>query len=176
MDPRTLDTERLTLRIPSVADFPDSLAMWVDPTVVRFTVGKPQTPDEVWGRLLRYVGQWQVMGFGTWVAREKSTGRYLGELGFLTAKRGLGAEFDEVPEAGWILTPSAQKHGFATEGMLAAHRWLAGAVAPRRTVCMINPANTPSIGVAERCGYRAFKDTPFKGDTVRLFQRVADQG
>lgn len=170
MESRALETERLTLRTPTLADFDDSRALWADPDVVRYTVGKPQTPDEVWARLLRYAGHWELIGYGTWVVREKS-GRFVGEMGFLSAHRGLGPEFDEVPEAGWIVAPSAQQKGFATEAMIAAHRWLATTLAPRRTVCMINPANTRSIRLSERCGYRPWKEATFKGDAVRLFQR-----
>lgn len=171
MTARTFDTERLTLRIPTLADFDDSRAMWADAGVARYTSGKPLTADEVWSRLLRYVGHWELIGFGTWVAREKSTGRFIGELGFLSAQRGLGPDFDDVPEAGWILAPSAQRRGFGTEGMLAAHEWLARTRSPRRTVCMINPANTASIRLAERCGYRTWKEATFKGDAIRLFER-----
>jgi RimJ/RimL family protein N-acetyltransferase len=52
----TLRTERLILRAPTLDDFADSLAMWADPTVTRFIGGRPHTKEEVWSRLLRYIG------------------------------------------------------------------------------------------------------------------------
>lgn len=51
-----LETERLRLRAHRLDDFAASAAMWADPIVTRYTVGKPQTSEEVWSRLLRYIG------------------------------------------------------------------------------------------------------------------------
>ena len=51
-----LQTPRLTLRRPGLADFADSAALWADPRVTRFITRRPATTEEVWARLLRYVG------------------------------------------------------------------------------------------------------------------------
>ena len=77
-----IETARLFLRGPRPADLPDSVALWSDPVVTRYTSGKPLSEEEVWGRLLRYVGHWAWMGFGYWVVEEKATGRFAGEMGF----------------------------------------------------------------------------------------------
>ena len=83
----SIDTERLTLRRPRLDDFEESLAMWADPAVVRHISGKPTTREEMWARLLRYVGHWELMGFGFWVVREKGTGRFVGEVGLADFRR-----------------------------------------------------------------------------------------
>ena len=51
-----IDTTRLRLRGHRPADFADSLALWGDPIVTRFIGGKPLSEEDVWARLLRYVG------------------------------------------------------------------------------------------------------------------------
>ena len=62
-----LETERLILRGHRPSDFLDSVALWSDPLVTRFTSRKALSREEVWTRLLRYVGHWAWMGFGYWV-------------------------------------------------------------------------------------------------------------
>jgi RimJ/RimL family protein N-acetyltransferase len=85
----TLETERLSLEGHKLQDLPDCRALWMDPMVTRFIGGKPSTSQEVWHRLLRYVGHWAVLGFGYWVASEKASGRFVGEVGFADWKRDL---------------------------------------------------------------------------------------
>ncbi len=53
----TLQTERLILRAPTLGDFEDSLAMWSDPLVTRYINDQPNTKEEVWARLLKYISQ-----------------------------------------------------------------------------------------------------------------------
>ncbi len=114
-----LETERLRLRGHRVNDFANCAAMWADPVVVRHTVGKPLTEEESWRRLLGYVGHWAVMGFGFWVAEEKATGRFVGEIGFVDYKRDLRPSLKGVPEIGWVLASHAHGKGFATEAVRA---------------------------------------------------------
>ena len=79
----TVETTRLKLRAHTLADFPDSFAMWADPDVARFIGGKPSTKEESWQRFQRYPGHWALMGFGYWLIEEKATGRFAGEMGLL---------------------------------------------------------------------------------------------
>jgi hypothetical protein len=57
-----LVTERLVLHGHGLKDFAESAAMWGDADVVRFIGGRAFTEEEVWTRLLRYVGHWATMG------------------------------------------------------------------------------------------------------------------
>lgn len=160
-----LETERLRLRGHRLDDFSACAALWADPLVTRFTVGRPLSPEESWARLLRYIGHWQLLGFGYWVMEEKSTGAFIGELGFADWKRDIDPPI-EVPEAGWILTPAVQGKGYATEALRAALGYL-----KRTTACIIHPDNAPSIRVAEKCGYRQLHSTHYKGQPLLLFER-----
>jgi len=76
--------------------------MWGDPEVTRYIGGRPFTAEEVWSRLLRYIGHWQWIGFGTWVAEERATGAFVGEIGFCDYRREIDPPLD-LPEAGWAL-------------------------------------------------------------------------
>jgi RimJ/RimL family protein N-acetyltransferase len=166
-----LETDRLTLRGHTLDDFSECVAMWADPEVTRYIGGRPSAEDEVWTRLHRYVGHWVLLGFGYWVVREKQTGRFVGEVGFADFKRAVEPSFGGAPEIGWVLSPWAHGKGFATEAVRAAIAWGDAHFGRVRTVCMISPENVPSIRVAEKCGYKEFARTIFKGDDTLLFER-----
>jgi len=167
-----LETERLVLRPHVDADFAACLALWTDPNVTRFIGGRASTREEVWARILRYIGHWSTLGYGYWAICDKSTGRVMGEAGFADMKRDLTPPFGDAPEAGWVLAPSAHGRGLATEAMRAAIAWLEAARGRERTVCMIDPGNMPSIRVAEKLGYREYTRAPYKDHTTILFERV----
>jgi RimJ/RimL family protein N-acetyltransferase len=166
-----IETERLILRGHRREDFGDSFAMWSEPEVTRFIGGKPSSQEEVWTRLLRYVGHWAVLGFGYWIVEEKGSGRFLGEVGFADFMRDIEPSLMETPEIGWALAPHAHGKGYATEAVQAALTWGDAHFGSRRTVCIIAPLNTPSLRVAEKCGYREFTRTTYKEKPTILFAR-----
>jgi RimJ/RimL family protein N-acetyltransferase len=166
-----IDTERLTLRGHRGEDFSESAAMWGDPEVTRYIGGTPFTEEEVWSRLLRYVGHWALLGYGYWVVRERASGRFVGEVGFGDLRRAIDPPFDGAPEIGWVLASWSHGRGYATEAVRAVVEWGAQHFGPTRTVCLINVDNTRSIRVAEKCGYREYARTTYKTSPVILFER-----
>lgn len=166
----TLTTPRLTLRPHSPEDFAACCALWGDERVTRYIGGRPNAPDEVWARILRYGGLWAMLGFGYWLIEETESGKMAGEAGLADNRRGLGPIFDRWPEAGWALTPGAQGKGYAQEAMEAILAW-AEREGIAATVCMIHPANAPSLKVAEKLGYAAYAETLFKGTATVLLRR-----
>ncbi len=166
-----IDTDRLELRGHRLEDFAESAAMWGDPGVTRHIGGRPFSAEETWTKVLRYVGHWQLLGFGYWVVTERASGRFVGEVGFADFKRDIQPPFGGAPEMGWVLAPWTHGRGFATEAAQAALTWLDAHLAPPRTVCLIDPANVPSIRVADKCGFREIQRTHYKGDPVLLFER-----
>jgi RimJ/RimL family protein N-acetyltransferase len=168
----TVDTERLVLQGHRLEDFEECLAMWSDPTVVRFISGKPSTREEMWARLLRYVGHWQLLGYGFWVVREKATGRLVGEVGLGDFHRDMQPPLGDAPEAGWVLSPWSHGKGYATEAVRAALAWADARLSPERVVCIISPENAASISVASKCGFRQTGQGVYKGESTLMFERV----
>ncbi len=168
-----LVTARLTLSPHGLGDLDDSLALWSDPAVVRFIGGRAFSAEEVWFRLLRYAGHWQLLGFGYWSLRETATGRHVGEAGFAQNRREIEPSLLDCPEAGWALRPWAQRRGLAAEAMRAILAWNDAHLNAARTVCLIDPENAASLRLAERLGYREFARTEYKGRETVLLERWA---
>ena len=171
-DVPVIETARLKLRRHRVDDFSDCAAMWADAGVTRYIGGKPFTGEEVWARLLRYVGHWTLLGYGFWAIEEKATGAFAGELGFADCKRDIEPSLGDAPELGWALAPGVHGKGYATEAVRAALAWGEARWASARTVCLIHPENARSIRVAEKCGFREFQRTTYKGQPTILFDRM----
>ncbi len=166
-----LGTERLWLRGHRLEDFQHSAAMWADPTVVKYVGGKPLSEEESWTKFLRYIGHWSVFGFGYWVAEEKASGAFVGEVGFADYKRDLKPSLNGIPESGWVLASRTHGKGFATEAVHAILAWGDIHFGAMRTSCIIVPENLASIRVALKSGYRESCITLYKEHPVKVFVR-----
>ena len=167
-----IETERLVLRAHRIEDLAASATMWRDPDVVRFIGGRAFTHEEVWARTLRYAGMWAMIGRGFWAIEEKGTGRMVGEVGVMDAKRDMEPGFDGAPEVGWSLIPAAQGKGYATEAVTAALAWADRHVDAPMQVCIIDPDNAPSIRLAVKLGFRERLRTTYHGKETIQFERL----
>lgn len=175
--PPTIQTERLILRPHTFADFDECAAMWGDAAVTRYIGARPATPEEVWARILRYAGLWSLLGYGYWAARERGTGRFVGDVGFADFHRDITPSLDGAMEMGWVLAPWAHGRGFATEAVTAALDWSDArsvSTSQPRVVCIISPENTASMRVADRCGFRVSVQTSYKEQATIVFERFAE--
>jgi len=168
----SIDTERLTLRRHTLDDFREVAAMWADAEVVKYISGEPLSEEDCWAKFLRMAGHWSLMGFGYWVVREKSSGRFVGEVGFGDFKRNISPPFEGAPEAGWALERWAHGKGYAAEAVRAALAWGDSHFGKVRMVCMISPENTPSLRLAEAVGFTPYAESAYKGHASTLLERL----
>ena len=166
-----LHTERLTLRGHRTSDLADCAAMWGDANVTRYIGGRTFTTEEVWARLLRYIGHWSLMGFGYWAVCDRASGRFVGEVGFADFRRDVTPSFDGAAEIGWVLTTDSAGRGLATEAVNAVLAWGMAHRPTKRSVCLIESDNRASIAVAGKCGYVQFARTNYRGSDVLLFEQ-----
>jgi RimJ/RimL family protein N-acetyltransferase len=152
-----IETERLILRGHLREDFPAFAAMRADPVVMRF-IGKGDTltEEEAWQRFLSTMGQWELLGFGTWAVEERATARVIGSLGYADKKRPAEHPASGAPEMGWSFASEVHGRGFASEALQAAIVWGAQHFGPSRVVCVISDGNAASVRLAERHGFRQF--------------------
>jgi len=166
-----IETERLRLRRHRLSDLEARIAITGDAHFMRF-VGGIYDRQENWSRLLRYIGHWATLGYGLLAVEERATGRYIGDVGLARFERGLGADFDPFPEAGWMIAQTVSGLGYATEGVAAAIDWHEQTFGRQRQVCMIDPANHASLQVAAKLGFVPLREALNRGQPVLLHERT----
>ncbi|MCC2977864.1 GNAT family N-acetyltransferase [Sphingomonas sp. PL-96] len=165
-----IETERLILSRPTLADFEANYTMFGDERVTTY-LGGPMGREDSWKNLLRNIGHWAAFGYGIFALHEKQGRRLVGQAGLAHFQRGFGDAFDPYPEAAWVIAADAQGKGYATEAVQAVHGWLAVQRDPGRTVCLIHPDNQPSRGVAAKLGYQPFGEVRHRDAPGILFAR-----
>lgn len=170
-DPPEIETERLVLRAHRVQDIDEMLAMWSDPVVTRYIGGRIFSREEVWSKLLRYAGSWSLLGHGYWVIRDRRSGAFLGEVGFLDLHREITPPLGTRPELGFALVAGSHGQGLGTEAARAALAWGDRAWGTAATVCLISPENEPSLRLARRLGYMETARAEYRGAAVTLHER-----
>lgn len=166
-----LVTGRLELWRPVASDHADLFAMMQSEVTRRFLGSWEPTPADMHARLLRNAGSWSLYGYGTFMVRERGQERIVGNCGVFHSWRGLGEDFDDQPEAGWILAEDSAGKGYAREAMEITLEWYDRTYGPRPMVCMIDPANTRSLDLAAHLGFEFLRNGGFGGESVRLFRR-----
>lgn len=166
-----IETERLRLRAHRADDYATCMAIWSDPEVVRYIGGRVFTAEEVWKRLLQYVGLWSLLGYGYWAVEEKHSGRYIGDIGFADFRRDMQPSLQGMLEFGWVLAPQAHGKGYASEAVAAITAWSQAHCPDLRVVCIISPENLPSIRVAEKAGFRLWQQTIYHDSPTLVFTR-----
>jgi RimJ/RimL family protein N-acetyltransferase len=165
-----VETERLRLRGHTAADFEASLPMWNDPIVTRFIGGRPYTAEEVWQRVQRYAGSWALLGHGFWAIEDKATGKLVGEVGLMDAKRDIEPPFGNDRELGWALLPEVHGKGYASEALRAALDWEKMYFDGDCLVALIDPDNAPSIKLANKFGFTERARSVYKGVPTIQFE------
>lgn len=141
-----IETARLVLRAPRLADFPAYEAVFVSDRA-RF-MGGPFTPEAAFADFCQGTAGWMLRGSGMWTVTLRDRDEALGWIY-------LWQEWDDPePEIGWVLTEAAEGRGYAAEAAaavlpIALERYGAGGF-----VSYIDLGNDPSARLARRLGAR----------------------
>ena len=162
-------TERLELWLPSAADMAEMIAIVSSPVTGRF-LGPSGSRADHFARFQRNAGSWLLHGYGSFIVREKGASDAIGNCGVFHSYRGLGEDFDDKPEAGWIIAADHVGKGYAGEAMRAALDWFEHEHGRQEIVCMIEPGNEPSFALAAKLGFVEMRQAqlPDGGDVVLL--------
>jgi len=166
-----LQTDRLLLRGHYPADLPPLVAMWQVPQFYQYLAPAPLSEEEIWTKMLRHMGFWQLCSYGFWAIEERDTGQFIGVAGFGAGQRAITPSLKGYPEIGWLLAAHTHGRGYATEAAQAVLAWADAHLPEPRTVCLIDVANAPSLRLAAKCGYREFARTDYHGAPVVLLER-----
>lgn len=140
----TLETDRLILRPPTVADFPAYRAMIGSPRAQY--MGGPYDGWAAWGMFSHEIACWTMFGHGGLMIELKAGGVCVGVVEIND-----GPLFPEK-ELGWMLYEGFEGQGFVTEAAAVLRNWAFHALKLPTLVSYCDPQNTRSIGVARRLG------------------------
>jgi RimJ/RimL family protein N-acetyltransferase len=160
----TLDTPRLTMRLPVEPDAEPLHAIHLDPEVVRFIqMGPNPSITGAWTSLAAILGHWQLRGYGQWTLVEKTSNDVIGRVGLWNPAGWPGIEL------GWIIKRSHWRQGFAREATSAALDWTWRHVETDRVISQIHPDNFPSTELARAIGMSFESTSSASGSQVHIY-------
>lgn len=142
-----LETERLILRLPRIADFERYAELQAHEAAMRH-LGGVQARHAAWRKFLQMPGAWAVQGYAMFSVVEKASGRWLGQLGPWQPDGWPGTE------VGYAFHPDAWGKGYAVEAGIAAMDWAFDHLGWHDVIHCIAPDNAASQKVAQRLGSR----------------------
>lgn len=166
----SVETARLLLRVPEVADAEALMGIFWDPEVVeqkQVTLRQPPGGlDLALKNTNDMLRQWELRGYGHWSVVEKATGHVIGVVGFYHPQ-----EPWPGVDLGWVVHRSRWGHGFATEAATAALEWAWGCSPVDRIVSLIAPNDRRSIRIATKIGERFERADfdPVHGEPVHVY-------
>jgi ribosomal-protein-alanine N-acetyltransferase len=150
-----LETERLSLRRLLPSDLDDLYALYRDEEIRRYfpegTLSYPDTKEEL---------EWFLNGhprhpeLGLWATIHKPDGRFIGRCGLLPWT----IDGQQEVEVAYLIDKAYWRRGLATEAAQAIVRYAFERLGLERLICLIDPQNQASIGVAQKIGM-AFEKT-----------------
>ncbi len=144
-----LITEHLLLRRLTAEHFEPFAVMNAEPEVRRYIGDGPLSREDAWWQLARYIGHWELRGYGMWALTDRASDTMVGYAGLLDPEGGLGLE------VGWALAPSAWGRGYGYQAARAAVGYAHETLDREQVRAVIHPDNDRSIRLAERLGGRA---------------------
>jgi RimJ/RimL family protein N-acetyltransferase len=169
----SVETARLLLRLPALADAEVLMGIFWDPEVVeqkQVTLREPPGGlDLALKNSTDMLRQWQLRGYGQWCVIEKVTGLVIGCVGFYHPQ----GDWPGV-DLGWVVHRSRWGHGIATEAATAALEWAWENTQIDRIISLIAPHDLRSIRIATKigeCFERADVD-PVHGEAVHVYTIV----
>lgn len=140
----TLETPRLRLRPPVIADFLDYAAFLASDRAVH--MGGPYNERAAWGVFGHDIACWHLFGHGALMIERKADGVCVGQVGI-----NAGPLFPER-ELGWLLYAGCEGQGYATEAATALRDWAFGTLKLDTLVSYVDRTNAASAAVARRLG------------------------
>lgn len=140
----SLQTERLLLRAPTLADWPCYEQLMMSKRAE--FMGGPHSRESAWGLFCSDVAQWHLVGHGALMIDDRKTGNCIGQVGL-----NHGPLFPEK-ELGWFVYPDAEGKGYALEAAIALKKWAFESKKVGTLVSYIEPDNIRSCRLALKLG------------------------
>lgn len=143
-----LATDRLTLRHCRNDDLPSLLAYYSDPTVARYLLHEPWTPEQAEREVAKLVERRTVGASGQALSLVvEGEGRVVGDISLVPTDDTLSQA-----EVGWVFHPDFGGKGYATEAVRAVIGIAFGHYEMHRVKAQLDPRNEASAQMCERLG------------------------
>lgn len=163
-----LETERLRLRMPTLADVAPSYRFWSSDR--SHLMGGPWTMDQLAAETQGLLDQWQKHGFSLFTVTFRGSDAGIG---------GIGPFFPDThpePELGWSLWDAADEgQGLAHEAAAAARDWFFATTGYKTAVSYTDPENHRSHRLCQRLGAVVDSDAlhPYGDEPTLTFRHHA---
>ena len=176
-DPQLAD-ELIVLEPLHATHVPAMRALGDDDDVARFTLlTSPLDHESAREWVERYAAGWGEGTLGGFAVVSADEGAFLGFIGIVRYDAA-----GKTAELGYIVAPEARGRGVATRALGLLTTWCLDALGLERVELRIDPANLPSLRLAEKLGYvheGVLRSMPFK-DGLRadlaVYSRIPADG
>lgn len=141
------ETARLRLRRMTRKDADPLFDIFSDPVTMQY-YPKTRNREEVDQWIDWTLNNYQLYGVGLWIVENRETGDFLGQCGIVPQTVQEESEW----EIGYLFLRQHWGRGYATEAAQACRDYGFRTLEATHLISLINPANTPSIAVAQRNG------------------------
>jgi [ribosomal protein S5]-alanine N-acetyltransferase len=144
--PEILETRRLRLRLPSMADAAAIFSQYAqDIAVTKYLTWRPHKQiEETYDYLRRCLAGWDSASAFTWVLTPKASGELLGMVEIRIG--------EYKADLGYVLARSYWGHGFMPEAVGAVVDWAMSSGGIFRVWAVCDVENSPSARVLEKVG------------------------
>lgn len=158
------ETDRLVLRPFNLDDADFVLAMFNDPSFIRFIGDREvRTLEDAEAYIVeRFLGFYDGDGIGPWVAELRSTGM---PIGFFSLFR---RDWLDDVDLGFALLPGHRSNGYAAEGARAMIAFARDTVGLERLVAIVSTGNEASIRLLDRLGFKRDQVVRSPGESTDL--------
>ena len=125
-------------------------AMNRDPEVMRYILGRPETPDETRAMIARVRTRWAEWGYSWWALIDAASGELVGAGGI----QHLGRDRANPHEIGWRLRRASWGAGLASEAARTMANYAFAVLDAPRLCAVRHPDNTASLRVMDKLGMR----------------------
>jgi ribosomal-protein-alanine N-acetyltransferase len=163
-----LETDRLVMRHLERDDLESLYALYRDPVIRRYFPEGTLTRDETREELEWFLdGHPEHPELGLWATIHKPSGRFIGRCGLLPWT----IDDRQEVEVAYLLAREFWGQGLATEAARAIVRYAFDRLGLSRLICLIDPANQASIGVARRIGMTLERRAEDESGPVLVYSR-----
>jgi RimJ/RimL family protein N-acetyltransferase len=165
---KILETSRLILRHPVLADLDSLFALYCDPDVSKYIPDAPRNYEETREEL-----EWHMNGhpkrpeLGLWATIHKETGMFIGRCGLLPWT----IDGQNEVEVAYLISKAYWGQGLGTEAAQAILDYGFEKLNLSRLICLIDKENLASIKVAEKIGMTFEKEGKDEMGPFLLYSR-----